>query len=289
MEHKSLQLALDALGSSLNEIVKSAITVEDILVQTTEPVVFNAHKEKGPYGQGLQWKGSGITKQMIYRANRDRIWSSENLDLAKDRSYNIDNVEVLSKTALGTSVRESSLTTLGTVKNLRTQGDLVIDEYIYYNSTLDALGIGTDSPNGKFSVATLDAEFIIDTEPRTVKIGTWTASDIKIITDDTTRLSVKANGEIIIGEETSASKLTVNGKIGINVKNLSPGVDLAVAGDLKFQNKRFSVGVEPPNTGSYKTGDVVWNEEPKPTGYVGWICVKEGTPGVWKPFGVIGS
>ena len=56
---------------------------------------------------------------------------------------------------------------------------------------------------------------------------------------------------------------------------------------MKFENKKFEVGVEPPSNGIYVKGDIVWNQEPRPTGYVGWICIKNGTPGDWKPFGVI--
>ena len=39
----------------------------------------------------------------------------------------------------------------------------------------------------------------------------------------------------------------------------------------------------------YKKGDIVWTNDPKPTGFVGWVCIKEGTPGEWKAFGNISS
>ena len=47
-------------------------------------------------------------------------------------------------------------------------------------------------------------------------------------------------------------------------------------------------GTKEPTSGSFRQGDIVWNENPIPTGYVGWICVRTGTPGEWKPFGQIG-
>ena len=37
------------------------------------------------------------------------------------------------------------------------------------------------------------------------------------------------------------------------------------------------------------TSRIVWNDDPKPTSYVGWVCVREGTPGEWKAFGQISS
>ena len=63
-----------------------------------------------------------------------------------------------------------------------------------------------------------DAEFIIDTQGRTSTFGTWTTTDLNIITDNTTRISVDATGRIILGADTN-SKTTVKGKLGINVEN----------------------------------------------------------------------
>ena len=53
--------------------------------------------------------------------------------------------------------------------------------------------------------------------------------------------------------------------------------------------KKFEVDNSYPESGSYALGDIVWNDKPKPTGYVGWICVRAGTPGEWKPFGQISA
>ena len=43
-----------------------------------------------------------------------------------------------------------------------------------------------------------------------------------------------------------------------------------------------------PTSGAFRQGDIVWNDSPAPTSYVGWVCVKTGTPGDWRPFGQIG-
>ena len=55
------------------------------------------------------------------------------------------------------------------------------------------------------------------------------------------------------------------------------------------ENKKFQVGAYPPTTGPYLSGDIVWNNNPQPTGYVGWICTRPGSPGEWKAFGLIES
>jgi hypothetical protein len=283
-----LDNAIQELGSSLSNIINRALTVEDMRMQALSSVEFQADAN-GVYGKGLQWKGQGPTKQLIYRANPDRIWTSESIDLGAEASYMIGNTPVIRQTELGSSVRTSSLTTVGTLQNLRTGGNLSIDEYIFYNTDSESFGIGTESPNGKFAVATLDAEFIIDTDPGTVKLGTWTSDDLRLITDDTTRIIVRANGNVDLGDpDGSDTKVTVHGKLGIGVNNIDSDVSLSTNGPVKFENKKFMNGTETPTSGTFRQGDIIWNENTVTSGYIGWVCVRTGTPGEWRPFGQIG-
>ena len=284
-----LDRAIQDLGSSLSNIVNRALTVEDMRMQSLSSIEFNAEEETSIYGKGLQWRGAGTTKQFIYRANPDRIWTTESIDLNADASYMIGNTPVISQTALGSGVRTSSLVRVGTLQDLRTNGNLSIDGYIHYNTDSESLGIGTDAPNGKLSIATLDSEFVIDTEARAVKLGTWTTDDLKIVTDDTTRLIVKANGHIHLGDpEGAEAKVTVHGKLGIGVNNLDEDISISTSGPVKFENKKFMVGPAIPDSGSFRQGDIVWNDTPVATGYIGWVCIRSGVPGEWKPFGQIG-
>jgi hypothetical protein len=46
-------------------------------------------------------------------------------------------------------------------------------------------------------------------------------------------------------------------------------------------------GSEPPRTGAWRTGDIVYNTSPVPGGSVGWVCTVSGTPGNFRPFGRI--
>ena len=283
-----LDNAIQELGSSLSNIINRALTVEDMRMQALSSVEFQADAN-GVYGKGLQWKGQGPTKQLIYRANPDRIWTSESIDLGAEASYMIGNTPVIRQTELGSSVRTSSLTTVGTLQNLRTGGNLSIDEYIFYNTDSESFGIGTESPNGKFAVATLDAEFIIDTDPGTVKLGTWTSDDLRLITDDTTRIIVRANGNVDLGDpDGSDTKVTVHGKLGIGVNNIDSDVSLSTNGPVKFENKKFMNGTGIPTSGTFRQGDIIWNENTVTSGYIGWVCVRTGTPGEWRPFGQIG-
>jgi pectate lyase-like protein len=53
-----------------------------------------------------------------------------------------------------------------------------------------------------------------------------------------------------------------------------------------LERKHFS-GTAPPKTGPHKVGEIIYNVNPAPGGYIGWVCTTEGSPGTWKPFGPI--
>ena len=78
-----LDNAIEQLGSSISSIINRALTVDDMRMQALSSVEFQADTN-GVYGKGLQWKGQGPTKQLIYRANPDRIWTSESIDLGAE-------------------------------------------------------------------------------------------------------------------------------------------------------------------------------------------------------------
>lgn len=261
----------------------------DVRQERTSPLEFVASEEDSIYGKGLLWTGEGYTRQLIMQGNPDRIFSSETIDVHRDKHFSVGGVEVLNQSTLGSTVRESSLQTLGTVRNLKTQGDLVFDEYIFWNSDQMRMGFGTDQPNGLLSLVADSAEFIVEPEGDSVKVGTWTTSDLEFITDDTVRLSIAANGNVVFGVKgANNAKVSINGKLGIGVNNVED-VSIATAGPVRFQGKKQEIGSGAPTSGVYKEGDIVWNDTPRPTSYIGWVCVREGTPGEWKPFGQIGS
>jgi hypothetical protein len=105
-------------------------------------------------------------------------------------------------------------------------------------------------------------------------VGTMTHTPFSIGTDNTPRLIIKSNGDIITDH-----------KVGIGVKN--PTESLEVAGNIKFANKTFASGDGIPTAGAWTKGSIVWNNNPEINQSVGWICVKGGSPGNWRPFGLV--
>lgn len=254
----------------------------DIRHERTSPLEFKGENGSA-IGKGLIWTGGKYTMQFVLQ--KDRLFSSENIDLNREKSYLIGNQTVLSETELGLSVTKSNLRTVGTLQGLNVDGPLVVDQYLFWDADTQRLGLGTDQPNAVLSIKSFDHEFVIDpTDDKTFKLGTWTTGGLEIVTDDTTRIEIGPTGGI-----TLHNKIRVAGALGVNVKNFSDDVDITTAGPVRLQNKKFEVADDIPITGLYKVGDIVWNSRPQPTGHVGWICVREGSPGEWKSFGQISA
>ena len=261
----------------------------DVRNERSTPLEFTAD-DNGIYGKGLVWKGDGPTKQFIYRANPDRIWTTESIDLNRGNAYKIDNIDLLTVDTLGSSVRSSSLTQVGTLNNLKTSGNLNIDGFIFYDESSQRLGFGTEAPNASISVTSLESEFIIDVEGEATKIGNWTTDDLLIVTDNTTRINVRANGKVEFGKSSkSDARVSVFGKLGVGVNNVSEDVSFATATGIEVAGTKIMTGTAIPTGGTFRQGDIVYNTKAVATGYVGWVCVREGTPGEWKAFGQIAS
>lgn len=257
----------------------------DIRHERSDPLSFTAKGNKTAYGKGMLFPGGEGTKQFLLMERPDRFFSSESLELRANKIYMINGQNVLSQDTLGKTVVKSSLRQLGTLDSLDVSGSVVIDNYVYYDPNTQRIGVGTDSPNGMLSVMGWDHEFIVDTrENGTFKIGTYTTGSLEIVTDDTARITIDSTGQVNLN-----NKVVIKDKLGVGVKNFAVDADITSAGPIRFQNKKFEVGEGAPTAGVYAKGDIVWNTDPKPSSYIGWVCTTSGTPGVWKPFGQISS
>ena len=68
---------------------------------------------------------------------------------------------------------------------------------------------------------------------------------------------------------------------------LSYAWDSSQAADAGSSPPRTIYAGGPPRQGTWRVGDQALNREPKTGGYVGWVCVTAGSPGEWRPFGLI--
>ena len=89
----------------------------DIRNERTGPLEFKA--ENGSIAnKGLVWTGQGNTKQLTMQGNPERLFSSETIDLARDKEFSIAGQTVLSADSLGVGIKNSSLRTVGTIYKL---------------------------------------------------------------------------------------------------------------------------------------------------------------------------
>ena len=279
MENNTINQALQTLTEAIQQNIENVSSIADTSVKFTGKV----------YGKGLLWAGTGHTKQFVLSDGPERFFSSESIDLSRDKSYHINKTEVLSEKELGTSVVKSNLREVGRLRGLVVDGSLSVNSYLYYDSHSDRLGLGTDEPNAALSVADNGVEVVLGSEDFTKGIiGTFASHALAIKTDNTDRITISPSGDIQLGTADQPSiKVSINGKLAVGVSNADPNVDLHVRGPVRFDNHVHMYDSQPPQGGVWNQGDIVWNTNPAQRKFVGWVCTKTGSPGIWNVFGEI--
>ena len=215
-------------------------------------------------------------------------FSSENIDLYNDRAFRIDNVDVLNKNTLGTTVRKSSLREVGTLNHLNVTGDVDLAEFVKFSSDQQRIGINSEQLVGTVTIGDImqDVVFNIDVDNGRAKIGTYNTRPFDLTAGDMTLVTLEPKGIVTLGHEyKNDTEIRAWGKVGINVKH--PEADLEVRGGFRFGGKLFLVDNSPPEKGNYKRGDICWNESPSENSPLGWVCIVSGAPGKWSQFGAI--
>ena len=200
-----------------------------------------------------------------------------------------DGVPLINETELGKSVTKSNLREICRLKRLDVDGSLSVNQFLFYDSTSDRPGIGTDTPNAMLSLFDEGVELVLGArEYNKGGIGTFNHTPLELVTDNTTRVTITAGGDIELGNKNfDQIKVSVYGTLGINNSNVDSRVDLDVKGPAKINGILHLKGSEAPTAGNFNQGDIVWNTHPRPGTNIGWVCTRTGTPGVWNAFGDI--
>ena len=120
-------------------VINAGSVVTDNRIDRTHPLQFSATKDTSIFGLGLVWSDVSITSQLTMMSGPTRLWSSENIDIASEKFYAINNIPVLSSTNLGNTVIYSNLNTVGTLNSLIVQGPAVFNTDV----TTPNISIGT--------------------------------------------------------------------------------------------------------------------------------------------------
>lgn len=248
--------------------------VSDTRIDRYSSLEFKASKHQSEYGQGLLWTGDGSTKKLILRSGPNRIWSTEDIDVAEDKAYFINGELALSRSMLGNSVTSSNLSKLGTLEALNVQGTAVFLEDI--NASRGTILSHRIEFNEGSDALTLTAKGISS--------GTQLSFSIS-----NSEVFYADNNEINIGNKDNTRRLVkMYGPLSVGITNPDPDLDFSVKGNVSFGGKKFVTGPGAPTSGTFSKGDICYNENPNTGNFVGWVCVLSGAPGEWRPFGMIG-
>jgi hypothetical protein len=264
-------------SKTANVTIYGTLNVETIISDTRidrySSLEFKSTKDNSIYNKGLMWTGTGIDRHLVMASNPDRLWTTESFDLAAGQSYYVNKKLVLSETAIGESVVTSNLTKLGRLESLEVSGPVTFNNSFtvstatlksaVFNDRLNNLNINSTglSSTNNISVSVSSSE-VLYADVHQINIGN----------KDNVRRPVKVYGPLSIG-----------------VNNPDPAFDLTVKGNVSFNDKKFITGNVAPTQGTFNKGDICWNNQPQSGSYIGWVCVTEGAPGIWMPFGLIAT
>lgn len=258
--------------------LRVANLIADTRLQRSANLEFISNETESVYGKGIEWKGEGYTRKFTLAPNFDRFVSSENIDLISNRAYYINKTKVLDHESLGDGVKTSSLTRVGTLQELNVAGSFIVENHLEVRGN----NVSVLRP---FSIKDVTGDLIF-----TGNSMQTTSKDFALVADTDKIISIDNLGNIALGDKQRTDRIiNAYGKLAINVTNPDPEVDLQVNGMIMIGGKKFINASQPPETGVWTKGDIAWNSQPEDTGFIGWVCITGGRPGVWKPFGYIGQ
>ena len=218
-------------------ITAETINVKNLVTELGNPAEMGAwagNVESDLNGKGFSWTWGDASTQLIYRTG-NRLWTNAKLDVTSESNYNIDGTTVISLTALGSTVRSSKLTSVGTLEKLSVSGDTLLGDFAFFNSTYNRLGLGNDEPNAAIDIIENNVNITIGSPSTNLAtIGTNSNHDVGIITDNIPRILVKNNGEVVIGDPIGKNGIVrINGSL--HVDNLISDTRLDRSSPLQFQ------------------------------------------------------
>jgi len=200
-------------------------------------------------GAGIQ---IGPNNTFLYEHNggtNPSLKSSENLNVASGKVYQVDQTEVLSATTLGTGVVNSSLTNLGTLTALTVSGaidangDLDVDgrtelDITNISETLNVVGVSTFASN-------VDLNADLDVDGRTELDTTNISETLNVVGIATFANNIDANGDLDVDGRTELDITNISETLNVVgiatfANNIDANGDLDVDGHTELDNVNVS-------------------------------------------------
>jgi len=208
---------------------------------------FSAEAESGLDGRGVVWGVGDNHYQLVFKAEPRRIYSSESFDIDKNARYQIDGIDVLLKDSLGSSIKRSKLTEVGTLTGLEVDGNTNLGNVVIVNSYLNRVGVNTEIPNAAFSVMENGIEIVVGTEDNRAIIGTWGNQTLDIVTDNTSRINIQGNTVTFGSEASKNAQVKINGTLTVD----------SIISDVRVERTAPIEFLEDNNNSVYSKG-LIW-------------------------------
>ena len=151
---------LDVAGTISADTLKvNRIITEQGDGAPSNSTTFQAKSEKELDGKGLVFVDNVGSKQFVFKEG-NKMWSTMDIDLARNRSYSIDKIPVLTANSLGSGIVNSNLTKVGVLQGLQVSGQVEIDNWAFFNSANNRLGINTENPHAALNIVENTVEII---------------------------------------------------------------------------------------------------------------------------------
>lgn len=125
--------------------------------------------------QHLQGAGIALGNSLItftYDYTSDSFKVNTNLDIKDGSSLRINGEVVIDQNRLGSKVQFSKLKTVGVLKDLEVEGDLNVNDDLYYNASTGYMGLGTIEPAYRLHLTEKRTQYITGTHREYFSAGT---------------------------------------------------------------------------------------------------------------------
>lgn len=229
--------------------VKGVTTLEgDVIIRGVIPVDSQAFKNLVTYSSNAVKES---LDHALFEDYSDILFESIKKDGLDLSSIKLNGKEILRNAQLMPSITDSSLQTVGVLKQLQVSGESLLGESLY--ATKKRVGINTMDPSAALTVWDEETE---------LQIGKRTKDSAWINTARAQRLMLSSNNKENIICDT-------DGSTRIN--------------QLKIGTQSFTSDTQAPSYESTK-GAVVFNASPSLGGPMGWVCLGGAK---WANFGII--